>query len=80
MTMIRYKYRTFAERLGPQNAKSIVIHYITVLGLSYMVWYGDQTKGKSSEDDFNCDICRQELGVEAHLDSHLPAVLCFWNL
>ena len=35
---IRYRYRTFAERLGPQNAKSIVLHYLSVLLLSYVVW------------------------------------------
>jgi hypothetical protein len=31
----QYRHRTFAERLGPRNAKSIVFHYIGVIALSY---------------------------------------------
>lgn len=33
-----YRYRTFAERLGPHNAKSIVLHYFGVLALSYSLF------------------------------------------
>ena len=33
-----YRYRTFAERLGPHNAKSILLHYFGVLALSYSLF------------------------------------------
>ncbi len=32
------RYRTFAERLGRRNAKSILLHYFSVIVLSYIVW------------------------------------------
>ena len=31
---VLYRYRTFAERLGPSNAKSILLHYLGVLALA----------------------------------------------
>jgi SNF2 family DNA or RNA helicase len=35
----------------------------TKTSLSYLVWYGDQTKGKSSEDDFDCDVVITSYGT-----------------
>ena len=35
---VYYRYRTFAERLGPRNARSIVFHYVGVLALSYTLF------------------------------------------
>ena len=32
------RYRSFAERLGPSNAKSILLHYLGVLTLSATVF------------------------------------------
>ena len=36
--MVYYRYRTFAERLGPANAKSILLHYLGVVALCYIIW------------------------------------------
>lgn len=33
-----YRYRTFAERLGPANAKSIILHYFGVIILAYSIF------------------------------------------
>ncbi len=36
--MVYYRYRTYSERLGPANAKSILLHYFGVVGLCYLIW------------------------------------------
>lgn len=40
--------------------------------LSCLVWYGDQTKGKTSKDDFNCDVVITSYGtIQAEMQRKL---------
>ena len=67
--------------LGPSNSlTTLAMHpqweeeIETKTGLSYLVWYGDQTKEKTSEEDFDCDIVITSYGtLQAELQKRLKS-------